>query len=189
PAPRHSLEQRLSRTIPVPPCSPAAHLAHWHTAAQGCTAPAQHLGQRLAPTTVVPSYNPVAHPALRRTSAQVGSAPTRYPVRQISRTIPAPSHSPAARPAARCHTAVQVGSVPTHCPGHPASSVVADRRLRSCLLGKQPCAQGPVPSVAAWIQADPSASVLLLFAAHSSEVSPFHSAEPVCWTYHPAQQR
>src|SRR6476661_175718 len=111
------------------------------------------------------------------------------PERRLSRTIPVPWYSPAAHLAARYHTAVQVGSVPMHCPGHPASSVVADRRLRSCLLGKQPCAQGPVPSVAAWIQADPSASVLLLFAAHFSEMSPFHSAEPVCRTYHPAQQR
>src|SRR6185436_3011998 len=135
---------------------------------------------RLSRTIPALPYRSSAHPAHWHIAARVDPAPMHSPVRQISRTIPAPSHSPAARLAVHCHIAVQVGSGPTHCPGHPASSVVAGRRLRSCLLRKQPCAQGPVPSIAAWIQADPSASVLLLFAAHSSEMSPFHSAGPVC---------
>src|SRR6185295_2230333 len=113
------------------------HPAHWHTAAQGCTAPAQHLVQPLAPTTVAPSCNLVRHPALRRTSARVGSAPTHYPELRLSHTNPVPSHSPAAPLGARCHTTARVDSAPTHCPEHPSSSIVADQPLRSCRRGQQ----------------------------------------------------
>src|ERR1043166_8068080 len=178
PAPMHCPERQLSHTIPVPSHSPVLPLARWRTAAQGCTAPAQHLGQPLAPTTVALFYNPAAHPARRQTSARVGSAPTRSPAPRLSHTSPAPSHSPASHLAARCHTVVQVGSAPIHFPGHPASSIVADLRLRSCPLKQQAHAREPVPSVAASIQAGRvNAPVWCLPSAQPSKVAPFHLAE------------
>src|SRR4051812_8743174 len=78
PAPMHSPERRLSRTIPALPSRSSAPPAHWHTAARVEPAPMHCPEQRLSRTIPVLSHSPVVHLDRWRTSAQDCIAPAQY---------------------------------------------------------------------------------------------------------------